>query len=85
MGRIVVLADHDETSQAHLSLTLTEAGYEVITVDTARQAIDVLLSQGVALVVASFNLPDMDGVALAKTIAKQYKVMKVWVLPTQFY
>ncbi|MCH8824029.1 MAG: diguanylate cyclase [Planctomycetes bacterium] len=69
MGRIVVLADHDETSQAHLSQTLTKAGYEVIAVDTARQVIDVLLSQGVALVVASFNLPDMDGVALAKTIA----------------
>ena len=68
MGRIVVLADHDETSQAHLSQSLTKAGYEVIAVNTSRQVIDILLSQGVALVVASFKLPDMDGVELAKTI-----------------
>ena len=69
MSRVVILAEHDESSKAHLSQALTTAGYEVIAVDTARQAIEQLLSHGSVLVVASMQLPDMDGVEFAKTIA----------------
>jgi len=69
MARILV-ADDSRTILKMISHYLTSEGYEVITADDGREALDIFESESdkVDLVITDINMPNMNGLELAEKI-----------------
>ena len=67
MFRILVTED-DKNSARFLQITLTRAGYSVLSASNGKQAIEVLDSQHVDLIVLDIMMPEMNGYEFAETI-----------------
>ena len=59
---VVLIVDDEEPIRKTLTLLLADH-YEAIGVPDAMQAIDVVRSKGVDIVLMDINLPEMDGIA----------------------
>ncbi|MFC7173389.1 PAS domain S-box protein [Haloplanus litoreus] len=62
-GHIVLVGGSDR-----LDVLLTDAGFDVTTVDAASRCLDVVEGGDVDGVVSAYNLPDLDGVCLLRSI-----------------
>lgn len=71
MKQILIVED-DELLNKMLVYNLKSESYGVVSVETVKEAMEVLKSQPFDLVLLDINLPDGDGYAIAKTIRKKY-------------
>jgi DNA-binding NtrC family response regulator len=67
LGRILVVDDEDSMCQ-YLSILLQKEGYEVTTVNSGVQALQVLEKDPVDVVMTDIQMPKMDGIQLLKGI-----------------
>ncbi len=67
LGRILVVDDEDSMCQ-YLSILLQKEGYEVTTVNSGAQALKVVESSTVDVVMTDIQMPKMDGIQLLKGI-----------------
>jgi CheY-like chemotaxis protein len=67
----VLLIDDVAGNVVIASTYLRQAGFEVITADSARRALDILRHVPVDVLVCDVRMPDMDGVALARLVRCQ--------------
>lgn len=77
-GSEIILVVEDET--ALLDLTeeiLTTYGYKVLRAESAEQALDVLKSKPVDLMLSDVIMPGMDGYSLANEVEKCYPGIKI--------
>jgi DNA-binding response OmpR family regulator len=65
--RIVLLADGDRELTADLAFRLTEAGYAVMITRTGGEALRLLQSTPVDVIVAAADLPGLTGLQLLET------------------
>jgi DNA-binding response OmpR family regulator len=68
-GRLLIVDDEPGMLRL-LSLYLRQAGYDVITASTGSDAVEVLDSERVDLVVLDIGLPDIDGYSVCKHIRR---------------
>ena len=71
MKQILIVED-DELLNKMLVYNLQSESYGIVSVETVKEAMEVLKSQPFDLVLLDINLPDGDGYAIAKTIRKKY-------------
>jgi len=71
MGEKILIVDDEENSRIGLSKILTKSGYEVLTAENGRQALDTIKQEGCYLVITDMKMPEMDGIQLLREI-KQY-------------
>ncbi len=64
----VLVVDDDPFICEHLSALVTSAGFETQSVTTGRDALAALHARFAPIVIADRNMPDMDGLALCRTI-----------------
>jgi diguanylate cyclase (GGDEF)-like protein len=76
----VLVVDDDELMRAHLGAVLKFAGYCVQTAATAEQALQVLDRSDSCLVLADWEMPEMDGLALCRAIRERQDEAYVYVL-----
>ena len=67
----VLLVDDDEITLDHLGQSIFEAGYQVFTAPDSETALELLQKDFAPIVILDVNLPDMDGLALCRTIRRQ--------------
>lgn len=67
MFRILVTED-DKNSARFLQITLSKAGYSVLTATNGKQALEVLEAHHIDLIVLDIMMPEMDGFEFTKTI-----------------
>src|SRR5512140_2002314 len=67
MKRILVVED-DELFRKSLYLFLTTLGYDVVAVEYPVQALKIVAEQMPDLIVTDYQLPEMTGVEMAKSI-----------------
>jgi DNA-binding response OmpR family regulator len=67
MGKILVVDDDPATTRL-LELILSQEGYEVITVNDAREALPTALVHDPSLVLLDLMMPSMDGVSVCKDL-----------------
>ena len=67
LGRILVVDDEESMCQ-YLSILLQKEGYEVLTENSGVQALQVLDSESVDVVMTDIQMPKMDGIQLLKGI-----------------
>jgi len=71
MGEKILIVDDEENSRIGLSKILTKSGYEVLTAENGRQALDTIKQEDCSLVITDMKMPEMDGIQLLREI-KQY-------------
>lgn len=72
MQHTVLLVDDEEGIRTVLSLAIADAGYEVLTAQTGAQALELLNSRNIPLIVTDIRMPGMDGLELLKRIRKEW-------------
>jgi DNA-binding NtrC family response regulator len=66
----ILIVDDDPDFRFSLSAIIKEAGYEVMTASTGRQAIKEAARSVPSLALLDFRLPDMDGMKVLEGIQK---------------
>jgi two-component system cell cycle response regulator CpdR len=66
----ILLAEDEEAMRAYLQRALTNAGYEVETVDRGTEAIPMLEKKHFDLLLSDIVMPEMDGIELAQRCAE---------------
>ncbi len=66
--RRIIVAEDDESSRRLLVRQLERSGYEVIACANGREALAALRELGSGIVVADWNMPEMDGLELCRAV-----------------
>ncbi|QUL38459.1 cell cycle two-component system response regulator CpdR [Erythrobacter sp. JK5] len=66
----ILLAEDEEAMRTYLERALTNAGYEVSTVDRGTEAIPLLEAEHFDLLLSDIVMPEMDGIELAQRCAE---------------
>lgn len=66
--RRVIVADDDPTLLALLARQLSAAGYDVVSCADGVQALDAVQRMGTGVVLADWNMPNIDGLGLCRRI-----------------
>ena len=66
----ILLAEDEDAMRTYLERALTNAGYEVTTVDRGTEAIPLLESEQFDLLLSDIVMPEMDGIELAQRCAE---------------
>lgn len=67
----ILLVEDNYFNQTLAVILLKKLGYQVLTADSAEQALDLLATQSVALVLLDIELPGMNGYACCQAIRQQ--------------
>ncbi len=60
----VLVADDERSMQEFLEIMLTKEGYEVLTASTSEEAIEMIDSRSIDLVITDINMPEVGGMAV---------------------
>jgi len=63
----ILVADDERSMQEFLKIMLTREGYEVIVASTAEEAIEMISSRSIDLVISDINMPEASGMAVLKS------------------
>jgi two-component system chemotaxis response regulator CheY len=66
MKKKVLTVDDSRTMREMVSFTLRGAGFDVVEAIDGQQALVVLASHKVDLILADLNMPNMDGISLIR-------------------
>ena len=66
----ILLAEDEEAMRTYLARALTNAGYDVASVDRGTDAIPLLESEHFDLLLSDIVMPEMDGIELAQRCAE---------------
>ena len=80
MKRRILLVEDDEVFLRPLQRTLELAGYDVLPVHSAEEALDALKAEDVDVVLTDKRLPGMDGVELVRRLKPEHADLAVVVM-----
>ena len=73
-GYSILVCDDEAAIVDVLRIYLTQAGYRVLTAKNGREALDVLKTETIHLILLDVMMPQMDGIAALSHIRKQYAI-----------
>ncbi len=73
MKKILLVEDHADT-RVVLAMSLTSAGYDVVTAKDACEAMDIAVHEPIDLIISDVGLPGCDGLTLLKKIHSAYHI-----------
>jgi CheY-like chemotaxis protein len=76
----VLIAEDDTAVREFVSRALIHGGHEVATANDGLEALDVLNGETYDLLVTDIVMPNLDGIALALKVAKEYPRMPVLLM-----
>ncbi|MFA7418941.1 MAG: response regulator [Melioribacteraceae bacterium] len=82
MKKVILVADDSPTIRKFVSVALSVKGYEIISCADGMEAIEILPSHKVDLVITDLNMPNVDGFELITSIRNNtaYKELPIIVL-----
>ena len=76
----VLIAEDDAGVREFVSRALSHGGHEVATANDGLEALGVLDDESFDLLVTDIVMPNLDGIALALKVAKEYPAMPVLLM-----
>jgi two-component system phosphate regulon response regulator PhoB len=73
----VLIVDDDPDIQRLVSYNLTQAGFEVVTAATGRNALEAVQKQPPDLIILDLMLPDVDGIEVCRTLRQRESSRKI--------
>jgi CheY-like chemotaxis protein len=70
IGGNILVVDDDDNLRIVISAMLSRLGYEVSSADSGENALIVFFKNKFNIVLSDYQMPEMDGIALADTIKK---------------
>ncbi len=85
MPKKFLIVDDSASMRQLVSSTIKDAGYEVLVAENGKDALSVLNSEKVDMVITDLNMPDMDGIELIKKLRSlpDYKFAPIVMLTTE--
>lgn len=86
MAKCVLTVDDSKTMRDMVRFTLKGAGFNVVEAEDGVQALSVLESNKVDLIITDINMPNMDGVTLVKRVrggGGVHRAVPILVLTTE--
>jgi two-component system, chemotaxis family, chemotaxis protein CheY len=85
MKKNVLTVDDSRTMREMVSFTLRGAGFEVVEAGDGQQALVLLASHKVDLILADLNMPVMDGITLIRRVraAGDHRTVPILMLTTE--
>jgi CheY-like chemotaxis protein len=74
--RVLVVDDESIVCQSY-QLALTDAGYDVHTVETGQEAIQACRAERFDVMLADLRMPDMDGLEVARVVSRECPELRV--------
>jgi len=81
----ILIVDDSASVRQVVSITLRQAGYDVIEGNDGKDALSKLTGQKVHLIISDVNMPNMDGISLVKAVKQlpAYKFTPIVMLTTE--
>ncbi|HQP25939.1 MAG TPA: sigma-54 dependent transcriptional regulator, partial [Smithellaceae bacterium] len=73
----ILIVDDELNMRLVLSAMLKKEGFEVSSAANGREALQILQSTGIAVVITDLKMPDIDGMALLSRVSEQYPEIPV--------
>jgi two-component system chemotaxis response regulator CheY len=85
MAATVLTVDDSASIRQMVSMTLKQAGYDVVEASDGQDGLDKAKSRAVNLVLTDQNMPRMDGLSLVRALRglPQYKSVPILMLTTE--
>ena len=77
---VILCVDDEENALTLRKRVLQKVGYEVLTALSGREALDILASRPVDLVLTDHLMPGITGIELARQVKSQYSEIRVVLL-----
>ena len=71
MDKKILVVDDCDTTRKLLSYIIRERGYKIISATNGIEALEVMATNSVDLIVTDLNMPQMDGYELSKSLRAQ--------------
>lgn len=76
----VLIVDDEKAVVGLLKLAFTNAGYQVVSADSAEQALSILQDENIFVMFLDLNLPGINGIELCRKIKKQIPMAIVFAI-----
>ncbi|MBU0993677.1 MAG: sigma-54 dependent transcriptional regulator [Proteobacteria bacterium] len=76
----ILIVDDEKNYPLILSAVLEEEGYETLTANSGREALDILSGSDVDLIITDMKMPEMDGIELLENIKRKDPDMPVLIM-----
>ncbi|GAF84949.1 unnamed protein product, partial [marine sediment metagenome] len=76
----ILTVDDDEIALEMINQSLREAGHQVESAGNGREALDLLDTNAFRMVITDWEMPEMDGLELCRTIREQDKGGYVYII-----
>ncbi len=82
MKKVILVADDSPTIRKFVSISLKVKGFEIIQVSDGMEALEILPTEQIDLVITDLNMPNIDGFELIRTIRsnEDYKEIPIIIL-----
>src|SRR4051812_29710095 len=77
---LVLIVDDDPDIQRLVSYNLTQAGFQVVTADTGRRALEIVQTHPPDLIILDLMLPDVDGIEVCRTLRQRENSRRIPVV-----
>ena len=85
MSKTIMIVDDSEVFRKIVRVCLKNSGYELIECSDGVDALNQLTGQKISLIISDVNMPNMDGLTLAKQVKEkeEYKFTPIIMLTTE--
>lgn len=85
MAKTIMSVDDSASVRQLVSMTLKNAGYDVVTAVDGQDALNQLQAKPVDMVLADLNMPNLDGIGLTKALRAQpsFRFIPIVLLTTE--
>lgn len=85
MGKTIMIVDDAKSMRGLISMTLQNAGYDVVEAGDGQEALDKIGGHKVNMVISDLNMPNMNGIELIKNLKQdpKYKFLPIVMLTTE--
>lgn len=85
MDKKILIVDDCGTTRKLLSYIIREKGYDILSASNGIEALEILATNEVAMVVTDLNMPQMDGLELSRSLREndQYKELPIVMVTTE--
>jgi len=80
----VLIVDDERALLKALAMVLEEAGFQVFTAESGRQATAILSEHQIDLLITDLSMPDEDGIELVRRLKKEHRDLKVITMSGTF-
>lgn len=85
MGKSVLIVDDCDTTRKLLSYIIRERGFKIVGASNGIEALEILATTQIDIVLTDLNMPQMDGYELSRTLRRQedYKDLPIVMITTE--